>query len=219
MTEVIDTTATEDTGWSGEPETDGTTYPEFPKNPANHRFTVSLDGRGPMVVVRGNTAEEIKAGYDELEESGFGAYAAAFWAGVQAAKNMAQGLGATPIPPAQQAPAQGFQQAPQGQFQQQGPPFGPNVSVPGAPGFMGQQGGFAPQQNFAPQGPQLPPGWYKLNVPFPQKGAFDGIVAQYNIQKGDPTRGGQVSFQKANKSWYCSPEVAQAFAQFSPTPA
>jgi hypothetical protein len=56
-------------------------------------------------------------------------------------------------------------------------------------------------------------------VPFQQKGTFDAIVQQYNLRKGDPGRGGQVSWQKAVKSWYCSPEVAQLFGQFNPVAA
>jgi hypothetical protein len=229
MTDVIEGTATEDSGWNGEDQSSPVTYPESPANPHNHRFTVSMNGQGPMVVVRGNTAEEIRAGFDELEGSGFGAYIAAFWAGVQAAKNMAQGLGAAPAQGAPQAPVQGFQAPPAQQFQGPNtpPPFGPNVSVPQAPGFQ-PQGGFQapPAQQWGGGGQQqgerkeypAPQGWYRLNGA--RKEQVDAVAGQAGIPKGNPSKGGHYNFfGLPQKSWYCSPQAAQAFAQFNPVPA
>jgi hypothetical protein len=147
-----------------------------------------------MLVIRANTAEDLA----EKAEA-----AAAVTGRLRAAWQAATGQ--------PQAPAQGqFQAAAQQQFNQQ-----PAQPFPNQP-FQGQP---AWQQAGAPQGAQVPPGWYKLTVPFPQKGAFDAIVAQYGFRKGDPNGGGQVSFQKAVKSWYCAPDIAQAFAQFNPVAA
>lgn len=198
---------TEAEGWN-EPEV---TFPEFPENPHNHKFTISIDSRGPMLVVRGNTSQEVKEAFEELEDAGTGAAIGRAWAAVKAGAALGSGLGATPVPGAPAAP-----QAPTP------PPFGPNVSVPQAPGYQG-----------APVPPPPPPapavqnngaeyaqaGWYRLNVPFKQKAAFDGIVAQYQMRKGRPSEGGQLSFNKADKSWYVDPQYAGAFAQFSPVPA
>jgi hypothetical protein len=44
-------------------------------------------------------------------------------------------------------------------------------------------------------------------------------VAQYQMRKGRPSEGGQVSFNKADKSWYVDPQYAGAFGQFTPMPA
>lgn len=217
MTDVMPEQSTdENEDWSDvENSADGVTYPEFDRNPHNHRFTISFDGRGPMVVVRGNTAAEIIAGFQELEESAAGAAMGNAWASIKAAAAVASGLGATPVPAG--APA-----APQAPGMPTPPPFGPNVSVPGAPGF--QPGAAVPPppapaavQSNTPEFQQS--GWYRLNVPFKQKGAFDGIVAQYQMRKGRPTEGGQVSFNKADKSWYVDPNYAGAFQQFTPVPA
>ncbi|WP_338695159.1 hypothetical protein V2W30_09155 [Streptomyces sp. Q6] len=113
-----------------------TAYPEMPSNPHNHRFTISFDGRGPMVVVRGNIAGEIIAGFQELDEAAAGAAMGNFWASIKAAAAVASGLGASPVPPV--APA--VPQAPPVPGAVTPPPFGPNVSVPGAPGFQGNPG-------------------------------------------------------------------------------
>lgn len=222
MTDTMPEQATDNEDWSDvEQSADGAAYPEFPDNPHNHRFTVSFDGRGPMVVVRGNTAGDIIAGFQELEQSAAGAAMGNAWAAIKASAAVASGLGATPVPPA--APA-----APQAPGVPTPPPFGPNVSVPQAPGFQGNPG-FPPPpappavQSNTPEFQQN--GWYRLTVPFKPQGAnpgkpgFDGIVAQYQLRKGRPTEGGQLSFNKADKSWYVSPDVAGAFPQFSPVPA
>jgi hypothetical protein len=230
MTDTMPEQATDNENWSDvEQSADGAAYPEFPDNPHNHRFTVSFDGRGPMVVVRGNTAADIIAGFQELEQSAAGAAMGNAWAAIKAAAAVASGLGATPVPAGAPAAPQGMPQLPTP------PPFGPNVSVPQAPGFQGPAvvptpPGFtmaghspaappapAPVQSNTPEYQQN--GWYRLNVPFKSKGAFDGIVAQYQLRKGRPSEGGQLSFNKADKSWYVAPDVAGAFPAFSPVPA
>lgn len=212
-TDVAPEQTTDEQGWDG--EAPAVTYPEAPDNPHNHRFTISFDGRGPMVVVRGNTAADIIAGYQELEQSAAGAAMGNAWASIKAAAAVASGVG--PVTPMPGAPV-----APQAPGMPVPPPFGPNVSVPGAPGFQGNAGFPAPPmppavQSNTPEYQQN--GWYRLNVPFQKKGAFDGIVAQYQVRKGRPTEGGSLSFNKADKSWYVSPQVAGAFGEFSPMPA
>lgn len=213
--------------YDGEPEqSEGVSFPELPDNPHNHRFTISVDGRGPMIVVRGNTARETREAFEELVNGGV---AAAAQAAYQAFKNA----------PAPQAMPQG------GPFgQPTPPPFGPNVSVPQAPGYQGPPAPQAPAWGGQPQAPAqqwggggqqaqgerkqypAPQGWYKLNVPFP--GGTDQLhaaAAAAGIPKGQPGKGGMYNFWgltpggQPGKAWYCAPQVAQAFAQFTPMPA
>ncbi|NJP50063.1 hypothetical protein HCJ93_08255 [Streptomyces sp. SBST2-5] len=194
-------------GWD-EPQA---TYPEFPANPHNHRYTISMNAQGPMLVIRANTGEEIKAASEELEDAAVGAAIGRAWSAFKAGAALGNGLGATPVqgpPAAPQAPTP--------------PPFGPNVSVPQAPGYQGPPVPPPPPpapaaHNNAAEFSQA--GWYRLNVPFKQKSTFDGIVAQYQLRKGRPSEGGQVSFNKADKSWYVDPQYAGAFSQFNPVPA
>lgn len=225
-------------GW-GEPEqTEGApvpapaiSYPEPSRTVlSNHRFTISVANNGPHIAVRAETAEEVTAAFQELIDANLGAALGTFWAQVKAEGQVANGLGgATPVPPAPQNPI--AQQAAQ-QFPtppQPGPQQAPNQPYPGQPAW--QQAGAPqgqPQQQWGGQAPQavsVPQGWYKLDVPFKPKGnnpgkpGFDQIVSQYSFRKGDPNNGGQVSFQKAVKSWYCAPDIAGAFAAFSPVPA
>jgi hypothetical protein len=210
--------------WSDvEQSANGATYPEAPDNPHNHRFTISFDGRGPMVVVRGNTAEDVIAAYQELENHAVGAAMGNAWAALKASAAIANGLGATPVPQGPAAPAnfanpQGsmtppaLPQAPQAQYPA-GPPALPQGQAPAA-----WQNAGAPQQQPSQEYRQA--GWYRLMVPFPKKGEFDGICAQYQLRKGRPTEpGGQYSFQKADKSWYVAPDVVGCFPMFNPMPA
>lgn len=218
MTDTMPEQATEN-DW--EPHAPDEGYPEYPGNPHNHRFTISMNGQGPMIVVRGNTAEEVNEGFQELEEAATGAAIGNAWASIKAAAAVANGAGpATPVQAPQGPPAP--PQAPQSPGTP--PPFGPNVSAPQAPGYQGpptppappqQNGGGA--QDRRPEYQQA--GWYKVNVPWPKKGEFDGIAAQYQMQKGRPTENGHFSFNKADKSWYVHPQYAGAFPQFNPVPA
>ena len=202
MTDTPDTVEPDAETESWNDSADGESYPEYPANPHNHRFTLSMNGQGPMIVVRANTAEEANAAFEELQEQATGVAMGNAWAAVKAAAAIANGLGATAVPAAPTPP-----------------PFGPNVSVPQAPGY---------------QPPPPPPpapvvqdrgaeysqsGWYRLNVPFKSKAVFDGLVAQYQLRKGRPSEGGQLSFHKDTKSWYVDPQYAGVFQQFSPVPA
>lgn len=222
MTDTMpEQTAENEQDWNEDaPAVPAATYPEWPKDPHNHRFTISFDGRGPMVVVRGNTAQEIADGFEELMNEAVGAMMGNAWSALKAAAAVASGLGgATPVPA-------GAPSAPQAPGVPTPPPFGPNVSVPQAPGYQGPAapGMPVPPPPAPPAAPQTSPeyaqaGWYRLNVPFKQKGVFDGIAAQYQMRKGRPSEGGQFSFNKADKSWYVDPQYAGAFQQFSPMPA
>lgn len=226
MTDVMPETVAPDAEAEGWADDSTVTYPEAPDNPHNHRFTISFDGRGPMVVVRGNTAADVIAAYEELENHAVGAAMGNAWAALKASAAIANGLGATAVPagaPAlPQAPGvptpPAVRQAPQAQY-----PAGPPALPQGPPPAAWQNAGAPAVQNNAPEYQQH--GWYKLTVPFkpqgnnPGKPAFDGICAQYQLRKGRPTEGGQLSFNKADKSWYVSPDVAGAFPQFSPVPA
>lgn len=219
MTTDVQLPATDDQQ-EGPQAPDAVTYPQFPDNPNNHLYTISMDGRGPMIVVRGNTPEEINERYQALMDAGTTAVAAAVFSHMKAEMNVAQGLGPVTAIPAPQAPPA----VPQGPMTP--PPFGPNVSVPAAPGYAGPP---APPAQWAPPpvAAVQPPsdeyrqaGWYKLTVPYPKKTEFDGICSQYSLRKGRPSEpGGQYSFQKADKSWYVAADVAGAFPQFSPVPA
>jgi hypothetical protein len=227
MTDVMpeQTAAPED--WSDvEQSADGAAYPEAPDNPHNHRFTISFDGRGPMVVVRGNTAADVIAAYEELENHAVGAAMGNAWAALKAS---AVPAGAPALPQVPQGPAAPANFAnPNGSMTP--PPFGPNVSVPQAPGFQGGQGFQAPPQGGFGGGQAQGPrdntpefqqnGWYALTVPFPVgKKQFDGICQQYQLKKGRPAEGGTFSFNGTNKTWYVSPQVAGCFPMFNPMPA
>ncbi|MFF3363557.1 hypothetical protein [Streptomyces misionensis] len=190
------------------------TFPEFPANPHNHRFTISIDARGPMLVVRANTGAEIQQAAEELEDAAVGAAIGRAWAAFKAGAAMGNGLGAVPAQQGAPAPA-----AP-------GIPTPP--PVPGAPGAAPaawQNAGApvvppppaAPVQNRGAEYAQA--GWYRLNVPFPKKAEFDAITQQYGMRKGRPSEGGQFSFLKDTKAWYVDPQYAGAFPQFSPVPA
>jgi hypothetical protein len=216
MTDTTTETVGPDTEAEGWGDDSPAGYPEFPGNPHNHRFTISMDGRGPMIVVRGNTAQEIKAGFQELEDSGTGAFIGNAWAAIKAAAAVANGLGATPVAPGAPAPVQPMPlpQSPQAQYPV-GPPAPPQGPAPAA-----WQNAGAPAQ----QGPQNQEyknaQWYRLDVPYPQKAKFDALVAQYGMQKGRPSEGGSYSFNsKGEKAWYVSPQFAGGFSQFSPMPA
>jgi hypothetical protein len=114
-----------------------------------------------------------------------------------------------------------LQQSPQAQYPA-GPPVPPQGPAPaawqnaGAP-QGGYNGGGQAKPDRRPEYQQA--GWYRLTVPFPKKGRFDGLTAQYGMRKGRPTEGGQFSFNSADKSWYVDPQYAGAFGEFSPLPA
>lgn len=206
--------------WNDVEQSADAAYPEYPGNPHNHRFTISMNGQGPMVVIRGNTAEEINAAAEELREAATGAALGSFWQDFKAAAIVANGLGgATPVPAGPPAPPQGAPTP---------PPFGPNVSVPGAPAYAGPP---------APMAPQAPPAgqWSgqaqggggssrepKLRPAWPQ-------VFRISIRKGDTSfkdyRGQNAQYFKGKVLWagggdyWIHGEVVQAVAQWNPVAA
>ena len=210
----------DETDWSDvEQSTAGAAYPELPANPHNHRYTISMNGSGPMVVVRGNTAEEVNAAWQELEDKATGAIMGNAWAAFKAAAMVANGIGPVSAAPAVQAPPAPPAGVPVP------PPFGPNVSVPAAPGYAGPPAPPAMPAAPAPQAPNeyADNGWYRVNVPFQKKGEFEAICTQYQMRKGRPSEGGQYSFNKGDrygvKGWHVHPQYAGAFPMFTPIPA
>lgn len=217
--------------WDGSPvAAPAASFPEHPYKLADHVYTWSPKlPDGSMLVIRAQSAKELAEKAEAL---------VAVSGRLKAAWGQVAGGGA----PAPQMPAQagpmGMPQIPTG------PPFGPNVSVPAAPGYVGPPAPQMPQQQGwggAPQAPQqqwnngggqqqggrkpypAPQGWYRLNVPYP-KGTdqLHALAQQYGIPKGNPDKNGKYNFWgltpsgQPGKAWYCAPEVAQAFQQFNP---
>jgi hypothetical protein len=193
-------------------------YPEHPDNPHNHRFTISLaPDKPPFIVVRGNTAQEITGAFNELEASGCYANLAAAWASLKAQGTIGAGLGpVSPVgpPAAPQAPAAPQFGAAPGPATP--PPFGPNVSVPNAPGYQAPaQGGFPPPQQQGGWGggqqrnepKPRPQGWLVVDVPFPDKDRFKAMrEASKDYFKGKVQWGGRGVY-------WLEPSVAQYVAQ------
>lgn len=207
------------------------TYPEYEGNPHNHRFTISLaPDKPPFIVVRGQTATEITAAFNELEANGVYANLAAAWVSLKAQGTIGAGLGpVSPVPP--QGPPPGPTAGPVTYAPQPGavpqtapPPFGPNVSVPQAPGYQGppQQYAPPPQQGGnwggggVPAGSSgrdpkpRPAGWAVVDVPFDDKERFKGLRAQ-GTETGNYLRG---KIQWGGKGVYwLEPSIAGWLAQ------
>lgn len=179
------------------------TYPEYPYSLADHVYTWSPKlPDGSMLVIRSQSA-------DGLVEA------------VEAVAPLAQRLTA-----AWRGATGGTQQAsmpPQGGFQPQAatpPPFGPNVSVPAAPGYQGppvqqapqwgapQGGGFGGGQQGGqgnkPQPQAQPTGWYKTDKNTGQGADYWKSWREANQQslKGKIKWGGGSTF-------WVSPDIAQ----------
>jgi hypothetical protein len=195
------------------PAPGGATYPEYPYSLADHVYTWSPRlPDGSMMVIRSNTAEGLAEATEAL---------AAVTGRLRAAWAQATGV---PVP-VNQFPAQ------------TAPPFGPNVSVPQAPGYQGPPVPAAPQWGGAPQPPAqpqwggqqaaqgqrkeypAPQGWYRLTG---QKAQVDTVAQLAGVPKGNPGKGGMYNFfgltpsGQPGKAWYCDPQVAQVFAQLNP---
>lgn len=194
-------------GWND--AADGASYPEYPANPHNHRYTLSMNQQGPMIVVRANTAEEANEAFEELQEKATGVAMGNTWAAVKAAAAIANGLGATAVPAAPAPPA-----APTP------PPFGANVSVPQAPGYQAPPPAPAPQGGYG--GQQSGRAEPKPRPPWPQ-------VYKISIARGDQSfkqyREANQQYFKGKVSWagggdyWIHGEVVQAVAQWNPVPA
>jgi hypothetical protein len=189
----------------------GATYPEYPYSLADHVYTWSPKlPDGSMLVIRAQSAEDL-ADKAEAVATVVGRLRTA-WGNVTGA-------------PAPQGAPQGFQGP------ATPPPFGANVSVPAAPGYVGapapqapawggqqpQQGGFgggAQQGNR--QGPKPRPDWpmvYKINVPFQGKDAFKA----FREQNKDALRG-KVAWAGGGDYWIHG-DVVAGFGQYNPMAA
>lgn len=183
----------------------GATYPEYPYSLADHAYTWSPKlSDGSMLVIRSQTAEGLAEAAEAVAPLAGRLRAA--WAAVVG----------QPAAPANQFPSQ------------TAPPFGPNVSVPQAPGFQGppqvaapQWGAPQPQGGFgggqvAKTGPKPRPAWpqvYKINVPFAAKDQFKA----FRNDNQDALKG-KVAWAGGGDYWI-EGSVAQGFAQYNPMPA
>lgn len=143
------------------PMPSGPSFPEVSDNPHEHRYTITMKGGvgydAPWVVVHASTPHECISALHELDTYGF-------YPVLEAAQRSLRA-----VSPGRAAPAQaGPPQAPMGQG---GPPFGPNVSVPSAPGY---------------QGPPVGGGGGQWAAPMPQSGGWNG-----GGQQGSGYGGGQ----------------------------
>lgn len=205
-------------------------YPEYPplqEAPISINFKVTGE---PQITVRGFDAHQITALLNDLSSNGVWANIAAAQADLRAMGQIGAGLG--PVSPvAPQAPAQGSYGPPQ----QTPPPFGPNVSVPSAPGYVGPPSGPTsfPGQPSYPSAPTpswggaggggnnraepkpQPPGWMRVNA---RTGPGFDAWKQMREQNKDFFKG---KVQWGGKSdYWIEPSIAQWLAQqgFAVTP-
>lgn len=212
--------------WSPEdypsPAKAAVTYPEYgplPEAPISINFR---PGDKPQITVRGHSAQDITRIFNDLEENGVYANIAAAMASLNAQGPLGAGLGpVSPVGPPQ-AP-QGPPAAPQGygapsSYPPQGntpPPFGPNVSVPAAPGYVGppapQGGSWGGQQQGGGRDPKpRPAGWAMVDVPFNDKDRFKAL-RQQGTDSGNFLRG-KVQWGGKGTYWL-DPSVAGWLAQ------
>lgn len=178
------------------------TYPEYSYSLADHVYTWSPKlPDGSMLVFRSQTADGLVEAVENMAP--LAARLKAAWQGV--------------VGQPQAAPA------PQGGFQPQAatpPPFGPNVSVPAAPGYQGPPVQQAPQwgapqgggfnggqqggQGNKPQPKPQPNGWYKTDKNTGQGADFwkSWREANQTALKGKISWGGGSTF-------WVSPDIAQ----------
>jgi hypothetical protein len=195
-------------------------YPEYPDNPHNHRYTISFTGNNaPMIVVRGQSAADITAALNELEAYGVYANVGAAHASLKAQGAVGNSLGpVTPVMPLPQAP-----------MAQAGPPTGYVQSAPAPVGPPPMQGGWQGNQQGYGQQPQQggynnsgkaepspqPPGWARANARTgPGFDVWKQMREQYKDQfKGKIKWGG-------NADYWIDPNIAQWISQqgFAVTP-
>jgi hypothetical protein len=170
-------------------------YPTYPDNPHEHRLVITLKGGtgydAPWLVVHCNDAAEANAILNEVDSYGVYASIAAAQGRLRA---VAPGKPATsgPVGPVT------YQAPPGAVAQPEPPPFGPNVSVPQAAGYVGpppaqqqwqapppqqQQGGWqgGGQGGGSAEPKAQPPGWWRVNA---RSGpGFDAWKAMRDQQK------------------------------------
>lgn len=226
-------------GRDGETGTDApaVTYPEQPALPEARLSLTFKPGSAPMVTARAQTVSEIKELLEEMNHSGVFADIGRIHAELGAAAQMGSKLGAQQVdsqPTPQAPPQQAAPQMPMGMPQQapqqpnqpyQGQPAWQQAGAPQVPqqgGWQGQQqgqqGGWNNGGGSAGKTPYpAPQGWLRTTASKPQ---MEALAAQYQIPKGNPSKGGKWNFFGAPaKGWYVAPDVAGAFAQYSPVPA
>lgn len=226
MTEVAPEAPAEE-GWDA-PERDAdVSYPEYPSNPHNHRYTLSYDPqKPPFLVVRANTVEELQASFEELEEGGVYAAMGNAWRVMKAQATVGAGMGPTTPVPQPPGPVQPVQpvplpQSPQAQYPQ------PAQAQPGVPGTAPAQW----QNVGAPPPPPVQGGFNggsgnraepKPRPPWPQ-------VYRISIARGDTSfkdyRAANQQYFKGKVLWagggdyWINGEVVQSVAQWKPVPA
>lgn len=212
-------------------QAEAASYPEFPSNPHNHRFTLSYDPqKPPFLVVRASTVDELTDAFEELENSGVYAAMGNAWRVMKAQATVGAGMGPTSVvpdgPPVQAVQPVPLPQSPQAQYPQPvqqypgqpgtAPAQWQNVGAPPVNQQSQQQWGQQQQQGERPAYP-APQGWYRMQA---NKQQADATAGQYGIPKGNPNKGGKYNFFSAPvKAWYCAPDVVGAFQQYNPVPA
>lgn len=202
MTDTVDTTATEDSGW--EPE-EGSAFPEVVANPHNHTYTWSPKlPDGSMLVIRSQTPQGLVEAVEAMVPA--------------AARLRMAWLAVTGTPPAPQAPAPQQGMPPAGMSQ---PNYNPVTPPPGQPypgqpawqqagapqaqaapqwGGGGQQGG---GQGNKPQPKQCPPGWFRTD-----KNSGPGADFWKNWrEQNQGSLKGKISWGGASTFWV-APDVA-----------
>lgn len=203
--------------WSPEDYPGTKAAPSYPEYGALPEAPISVNfrpGDKPQITVRGHSAQEITATLNDLEAGGVYANIAAAMASLNSQGPLGAGLGpVTPVspqapPPGIPMPAPGAPATP--------PPFGPNVSVPQAPGYQGPpQGGFPPPQQQGGWGggqqrnepKPRPQGWLAVDVPFNDKDRFKQMR-----EAGKDYFRGKVQWGGKGVYWL-EPSVAQYIAQ------
>ncbi|AXG81124.1 hypothetical protein [Streptomyces paludis] len=208
-------------------------FPEHHPNPHNFRFTVSLDGRGPMIVARGHTAADINAAFQELEDAGVTTLLASVYSHMKAEMAVASGVGpVSPAPPPQGPPAPPA--PPQGvPVPGAGVNYNPVTPPPGIPGTAPaawqNAGAPPPPQPPAPQYGGAPQGAAGARNAPKMRPADWPQVYKVSLARGDTSfkeyRAANQQYFKGKILWagggdyWIHGEVAQALAQWNPVPA
>ncbi|MFJ2176382.1 hypothetical protein ACIOHE_26260 [Streptomyces sp. NPDC087851] len=202
-------------------------FPEHHPNPHNHIYTISMNGQGPMIVVRGNTPAEINERFQSLLDGGVTTLAASVFSHMKAEMAVASGVGPVSPAPAPQAPP--APPAPGGGVNYN--PAAPPPGVPGTAPAAWQNAGAPPAPSAAPQGqwgaPQgaaparngpkpRPTDWpsvFRIEVPFNAKDQFKAFREQYK----DAFKG-KIAWAGGGGYWVHG-DVVQSFGNYNPVPA
>lgn len=200
-------------------------FPDHHPNPHNHIFTISMDGRGPMIVVRGNTPENVNERFQALQDAGTTAIAAAVYSHMKAEMAVANGVWpghrrtGPPGPARASGAAEGH--APAVRAERVSPA---GAGLPGPAGFFPPRLRPRPSSGAPRRAAPLPvtarsrgrldwPQVYKIDVPFNAKEQFKAFREQYK----DAFKG-KVSWAGGGGYWVHG-DVVQSFANYNPVPA